>query len=253
MPCVPPEKPLSGCHLLYTRNRAHWQRFAPHARRLGAIPWHLPLMDTRRETLDARALHHCEHADALVFASANAVIHLLAQYRPKDRQMLVSIGEKTAASLRDAGHRDIRVAPPPYDSEALLQVFRPHGLRIALIGAPGGRPLLRKALLGDNRVVSITAYRRYNPTNAWPYNPGTLDVIFLGSVQTLRHLTEITPQNALKLLECRVLVAAMSPRIASAAAKTGFVHCISSRLADETQLIEALCAWWLATKGTSHE
>lgn len=249
MLCVTPETPLSGCHLLYTRSHAHWHRFAPCVRRLGAIPSHLPLMDTRREPLDAGALQQCAQAEALVFTSANAVIHLLAQYRPQHKQMLVCIGEKTAAALSDAGYREILVAPPPYDSEALLNIWHPRDLTIALIGAPGGRSLLRKALSGDNRIVTIASYRRYNPSSDWPYHQRVFDVIFLSSVQTVRHLCEITPQNDLKLLKCRVLVAAMSPRIAAAAARTGFVHCISSGLADETQLIKALSAWWLSNRG----
>ena len=253
MPCATPEKPLSGCQLIYTRNRAHWRQFAPLVHHLGAIPWHLPLMDTQRETLDARALRSCKQADALVFVSANAVTHLLTQYRPTNRQMLVCLGEKTAATLRNAAYPASLVAPPPHDSEALLKIWRPRGLRIALICAPGGRSLLGQALLGDNGIARVVSYRRYNPSKTWPYNERAFDAIVLSSVQTLRHLTEITPQNVLKLLEYRLLVAAMSPRIASAAAQAGFVHCISSEFADERQLIEALCAWWLSTKGTSNE
>lgn len=243
--------PLQGCRILYTRSKQHWLQAEPLLRQLGAQPYHLPLLDTKMQPLSAKALEQCRKADDLVFVSAQAVQHFLAQYQPVFQQNLIAIGMKTVDALTAHAQTRFLVAPPPYNSEALLRIWQPQRHKIALIAAEGGRDLLYTTLSEDNEVYRIDAYQRFNPTHAWNFEMPLPHCILLASVQTLAHFLAITPQNMLKLLQCRAVIVALSPRIMQAAVHAGFLHCISAQYADERHLISCLEQWWLLTQGDS--
>ncbi len=253
MPCVTPDTPLAGCRLLYTRNHTHWQRQQPLLQALGADVRHLPLLDTRPLPLTSGEIAFCAQADALLFTSANAVSHLLSQYSPHCAQDCVAIGQATAQAL--AAEKIVRIlaAPAPYHSESLLDFWQPQQRSIALICAPGGRELLFRRLSVSNRVRRIRPYQRYNPTQHWPFAQIRFDVLLLSSAQTLTHLQQITPQNALKLLQCHVHMACISQRVSEKARESGFQHCLTASVADEPHLIQTVSTWWLSKKGALHE
>ena len=71
---------LSGCIILYTRDSSHYPAFRAHITALGGTTYHLPLMATVPQPLSAADRSILDNSDILVFTSAAAVQHLLAQY-----------------------------------------------------------------------------------------------------------------------------------------------------------------------------
>ncbi|RKW09097.1 MAG: hypothetical protein D8H94_17795 [Cardiobacterium sp.] len=133
---------LSGCIILYTRDSSHYPAFRACITALGGTTYHLPLMATAPQPLSAADRSILDSSDTLVFTSAAAVQHLLAQY-PLRGQQTITIGTATAAALPCPPNR---CAPPPYNSETLLADWQPHGARIALIAAQEGRQMLTETL-----------------------------------------------------------------------------------------------------------
>ena len=89
---------LSGCIILYTRDSSHYPAFRTRITALGGTTYHLPLMATAPQPLSAADRTILESSDTLVFTSAAAVQHLLAQY-PLRGQQTIAIGTATAAAL----------------------------------------------------------------------------------------------------------------------------------------------------------
>ena len=231
---------LSGCIILYTRDSSHYPAFRARITALGGTTYHLPLMATAPQLLSAADRTILDNSDTLVFTSAAAVQHLLAQY-PLCGQQTIAIGTATAAALPCPPNR---CAPPPYNSEALLADWQPHGARIALIAAPEGKQMLAETLSKNNTVRTIYPYRRTNPSTHYPSALPIPHIITIASQQTLDHLLAIVPQEKRKLLKCRTCIAAISERVAQYAEKQGFHTHIHAEKAGETEQIAAICRWW---------
>lgn len=241
---------LRGCRILYTRSQAHQQAFFRKVSALGGEVYFLPLLDTETTALTPVAIRQVKSADILLFTSANAVRHLLCQYQPQPWQTAAAIGKKTAAALPFAR---VITAPPPYNSEALLSIWRPRKKNIAVIGAAGGRKLLTDSLGKDNKVQSIYCYRRFNPTLCYPETLPIPDVITIASRATLDNLCAIIPQSILKLLQYRACVAAISASAACYAAQYSFQHRIFAKAATETDQITSICHWWNTRRSIVHD
>lgn len=232
---------LRGCRILYTRSKEHHDAFLQKIARLAGEVYTLPLLDTEMLLLSVSAKKWTEEADILLFTSANAVRHLLAQYQPQPRQTLVAVGKQTAAALPFA---KTIIAPPPYNSEALLRIWRPYKKKIAVIAAPGGRTLLADTLGKNNTVQIIYSYRRFNPSHCYPKELPLPHIITIASRTTLDNLCAIIPQSELKLLQYRTCVAAISASVACYAAQQLFQHRIFAKTATETDQIVSICHWW---------
>lgn len=231
---------LSGCTILYTRDSSHYPAFRARITALGGTTYHLPLMATIPQPLSAADRTILDGSDTLVFTSAAAVQHLLAQY-PLRGQRTVAIGTATAAALPCLPNR---CAPPPYNSEALLADWQPRDARIALIAAPDGRQMLAETLGKNNTVHTIYPYRRTNPGTHYPPTLPTPHIITIASRQTLDHLLAIAPQEKRKLIKCHTCIAAISKRVAQYAEERGFLKQICAEKAGETEQIAAICRWW---------
>ena len=242
-------KALTHCTILYTRDAAHYPAFRDRIADLGGTALHLPLMATRTRSLSAAERTTLDRSDILVFTSAAAACHLQEQY-PLRGQQTVAIGKATAAALPQPPNI---TAPAPYNSEALLAHWQPHGARIALIAAPGGRPYLAEILSQNNTVYTLYSYSRYNPSARWPEALPLPDTITIASQQTLDNLLAIIPQEKRKLIQYRACIAALSARVAQYAEKQGFQHIIAAENASETRQIAAICHWWKQTQEQRHD
>lgn len=239
--------PLAGCRVLHTRADRHWPQARNTLKQLGASPLHLPLMDTR-----AIPFQTPQALDAALFTSANAVEHFLAHSALPCAA--VAIGAKTAQTLIRHNHPPTVTAPPPYDSEALLSVWQPHGQHIAIIAAHGGRQILAEALAAHNRVNIVYAYERFCPATRCIFTETNLPhATLIASQRTLDHLLKIAEPNTLKLLQWRTCIVALSPRIARYATDLGFRQTASAASADETAQLHALAEWWKNNKELRHE
>ena len=79
---------LSGCIILYTRDSSHYPAFRACITALGGTTYHLPLMATAPQPLSAADRTILDNSDTLVFTSAAAVQHLLAQYPLRGQQTI---------------------------------------------------------------------------------------------------------------------------------------------------------------------
>lgn len=238
-------KPLTDCHVLYTRAQSHYTQFSKQIELLGGKTYSYPLMDTQALELSLQDIQAIEEADYLVFTSANAVKHFPFQHDYTAKA--IAIGKATENALKTAKVLPILTAPPPYTSESLLSIFQPTQKRILIIAAPNGRTYLYQHLVRNNPKTSyLYNYVRYNPSSHWTF-PLTkaFDVLVIASQQTLNNLIEITPQTPLNLLQCNTCMLTFSERISCTARKVGFQTVLTVPRADEIALIETLTHWWL--------
>lgn len=242
---------LAGCRVLYTRDKAHWQKIAPLLRALGAEAVHLPVLSTRRVSLSQAQIDGLTHCSDWVFTSVNAVRHLITQtdVRPKSA---IAIGKKTAQALQSVGISPVYVAPAPYTSEALLACWRPSGRKIAIIAAAGGRMVLKTHLAQENAVREVYAYERYCPTRCYHLTK-PVSAIVIASQTGLDNLIKISQRQQLKLLQCAACVVAISERVQMYAYQQGFLSAIAAASATEEAQIEGLRQWWTEQQGATDE
>ncbi|SUO96555.1 uroporphyrinogen-III synthase [Suttonella ornithocola] len=238
-------RPLSNCHVLYTRAYSHYLRFEKQIELLGGNAYSYPLMDTHALELSLQDIQTLQEADYLIFTSVNAV-----KYFPFEHiytAKAIAIGKATEKALKTSRIVPVITAPPPYTSESLLSIFQPIQKNILIIAAPNGRTYLYQNLVKNNPKTSyLYNYARYNPSTHWTFPiTKTFDALVIASQQTLNNLIEITPQTPLNLLQCNTCMLTFSERISCAARKLGFETVLTVPQADEIALIETLTHWWL--------
>lgn len=239
-------KPLQGCHILYTRAAAHWAHFQQRITQLGGSCEHLPLLEFCRLPLHEAQRLFCAQSHIWLFTSRNAVEHFFAQNPPPPARQIIAIGHATAQALSVHGCASFS-APPPYTSEALLSVFQPQGQTISIISGEGGRDLLLHSLARHNDCRKIEVYRRELPAYSRQRCPAfhhLPDVVTFASSETLMNLMQIDDQKAVKMLQCTALVAALSARVAEVAREHDFHSILIAPRADEEAQINDLIHWW---------
>ncbi|MBV7434121.1 uroporphyrinogen-III synthase [Cardiobacteriaceae bacterium TAE3-ERU3] len=240
-------------HLIYTRDTQDWQRFVSRYPALAQHSSHYPLLCIEEQALTPPDINFLKTADYLVFTSQHAVEHLVNQYTPSTEQYCIAIGQRTEAALSQSiPNTPIETAPPPYNSEALIESWWPDAKRIAIIGAPGGRTLLLESLGKRNHTQFISTYTRQcrQHHSQLPYQPDKFNIIMITSGSSLKCLVEITPQKKLKLLQYQAIMACISPRLAELARKSGFQQVFSASQANEDTLVSAIAAWRPPFSGT---
>ncbi|HZP67028.1 MAG TPA: uroporphyrinogen-III synthase [Rudaea sp.] len=159
--------PLTGATVVVTRPTAAAATLKRRAAALGAAVVALPGLSLRGADdprAAARALRAARTADAAIFVSPAAVRHaaLLAPLAFSRRTTVFAVGAATARALRRRGISAQH--PQRQDSEGLLALpalARVRGKRVALIGAPGGREALPRALRRRGAAVErVDVYRR---------------------------------------------------------------------------------------------
>lgn len=165
--------PLVGASVVVTRPASSAATLKRHVRALGGVALGLPGIGVRATNDPAaarRALREARTADLVVFTSPNAVRHTYAltpNLRFARTTQICAIGAGSARALARRGVREALHPTQRQDSEGLLGLApfaRVRGKRIVLIGAPGGRDLLREELRRRGaKVEFVPVYRRVAP------------------------------------------------------------------------------------------
>ncbi len=243
---------LAGASLIVTRpvgdGAALKRRIATRGGRALSLPGSSlrALADTPALRAQLRA---ARDADRVIFSSPAAVrfaFVLAPALRFARRTLVFGVGAATARALSRFGLSDVLI-PSRQDSEGLLalpQLKQLQGLRVALIGAPGGRELLPQSLIrrGAN-LTRIGVYQRLPPRLNRRHFAAieTLSApcfVLLSSEQTLANLCRVLPADSLARLRA-VEVIASSARIAAAARECGFARVSLARSAASGDLIAA--------------
>lgn len=244
------DKPnLRGRTVVITRPAGTASALARRVRALGGIPLLLPGLSLRgvADAADARdGLRTALMAELIVFTSPAAVRHAAALGPLQTTATVLAVGQGTARALRRHGV-GAPLAPQRQDSEGLLEHPVLHdlrGRRVALIGAPGGRGVLRGQLAARGaRLHELHVYRRVPPrldrrhVEALRQLPASARVL-LSSAEALHNLQRALPAAAWKRL-CTATAVASSERLAEAAHAAGFARIVTAASALSADLLAA--------------
>ncbi len=246
----PRDKPgLHGRIVVITRPAGTASALARRVRALGGVPLLLPGLALRgvADAVAARAdLRVALRSELIVFTSPAAVRYAAALLPLHTAASVLAVGQGTARSLRRHGIA-APLAPRRQDSEGLLEHAALHdlrGRRVALIGAPGGRGLLREQLAARAaRLHELHVYRRVPPrldrrhVDALLRLPPSAQVL-LSSAEALHNLQQLLPAAAWTRL-CAATAVASSERLASAARAAGFRRIVTAASALSADLLAA--------------
>ncbi|WP_201313849.1 uroporphyrinogen-III synthase [Dyella sp. EPa41] len=226
---------LRGRTVVITRPAGTGSSLAREVRRRGGTPVLLPGLSLHAAgasgpTLDA--LHAALGDDLLIFTSP-AAVRFAARLAPLRTQAAVfAVGQGTARALRRHGVKAPLAPALRQDSEGLLDhplLADPRGRRVALIGAPGGRGVLRATLAERGaRLREVHVYQRGVPrwqarhVEALRQLPADACVL-LSSAEALGNLQQGLPAFAWTKL-CGAIAVASSERLADAARSAGFAR-----------------------------
>ncbi|MGO4701761.1 uroporphyrinogen-III synthase [Dyella sp. 2RAB6] len=225
--------PLAGRVVVITRPAGTATALVRRVRALGGEPLVLPGLSLRGAEdppAVAAALRAALRDEVLVFTSP-AAVRFAAKLAPlRTRATVLAVGQGTARALRR--HGIAALAPQRQDSEGLLQqpaLRELGGRRVALIGAPGGRGLLREQFAARGAELrELHVYRRVAPrllrrhVDAVTALPRSARVL-LSSAEALEHLHALLPPPAWARL-CAATAVASSERLAAAARAAGFTR-----------------------------
>jgi len=240
---------LAGRTLVITRPAGTARAMARQVRVRGGVPVLLPGLSLRAadDVAAARAdMREALDAELLLFTSPAAVRFAAALLPLATRATVLAVGQGTARALRRHG---LSALAPGYrqDSEGLLampELQSLHGRCVALVGAPGGRGLLRDRLVTRGaRLHEAHVYRRVPPrlgprhVEAVRQLPADARVL-LSSAEALQNLRAVLPPSAWQRL-CVALAVVSSERLAAAARAAGFTRV---RLAASARASDLLAA-----------
>ncbi|MDE2155126.1 MAG: uroporphyrinogen-III synthase [Xanthomonadaceae bacterium] len=223
---------LQGRVVVITRPAGTAAGLAQQVRKAGGVPLLLPGLAVcgPADEAPARAgLRAALAEDVLIFSSRAAVRFAAALAPLRTRAAVMAVGQGTAQALRQHGIESPLV-PSRQDSEGMLDHPALQELvdrRVALIGAPGGRGLLREALAARGaRLREVHVYQRAAPrldrrhVDALLQLPLT-SLVLLSSAEALHNLGRLLPPPALARL-CAATAVVSSERLVVAAGKAGF-------------------------------
>lgn len=160
-------------------------------------------------------------------------------------------GRGTAQALADHGITPVAIPETRFDSEGLLALpalAPPLQGELLLIGAPGGRDLLREQLSQRGlRVTPVTVYQRVParvPARHWLIDASRYAhlAVILSSAAMLERLREAAPATALGHLHAHALLVVSSDRLAELAHAQGFRRCVRAASPSDRDLVDAVRA-----------
>jgi uroporphyrinogen-III synthase len=241
---------LNGRTVVITRPAGTGSPLARQVRRLGGVALLLPglsLHGADRPDDIAEALRTAMGDDLLVFTSP-AAVRFAARLTPlRTRSIVLAVGQGTAQALRRHGVNEPLAPAQRQDSEGLLDhqaLANLRGRRVALIGAPGGRGVLRTELSARGaQLREIHVYRRGTPRwqrrqlDALAQLPADARVL-LSSAEALDNLRQGLPSASYARLHAAVAVVS-SERLAEAARAGGFSKVVVASSALSADLLAA--------------
>lgn len=243
------ETGLSGRIMVITRPVGTSAALARRVRALGGVPLLLPGLALRGPADPAMAGNDLCAALAdqlLIFTSPAAVRYAAALLPLATTASVIAVGQGTARALRRHGVAK-PLTPTRQDSEGVLEHAVLHDLkdrRVALIGAPGGRGVLREELAARGaRLREVHVYRRVAPrldrrhVDAVSQLPASATVL-LSSAEALQNLRDLLPPPAWARL-CAATAVVSSERLAMAAHAAGFTRTVLAASALSADLLDA--------------
>ena len=233
--------------VVVTRPTGTAAALARRVRACGGAPLLMPGLSLRGvdDAATRTALRAALGDDLLVFTSPAAVRYAAALAPLRTRAIVLAVGQGTAHALRR--HGVLAQAPSRQDSEGLLDLPAAqalHGRRVALIGAPGGRGVLREQLAARGaRLREVQVYRRVPPRLDRRHFEAVLALprsarVLISSGEALENLMHALPPPALVRLRAAVAVVS-SERLAQAAHAAGFARIVQADSALAADLLAA--------------
>ena len=240
---------LRGRVVVITRPAGTAATLARQVRRLGGVPLLLPGLTLRGVADEAAARRDLQSAlqdDVLVFTSPAAVRFAVTLAPLRTTATVLAIGHGTARALRRHGIR-MPLTPLQQDSEGLLEHPALHdlrGRRVGLIGAAGGRGLLREQILARGaQLRELHVYRRMAPrldrrhVDALLQLPSSAQLL-LSSAEALHNLHRLLPPAAWTRLSAATAVVS-SERLAAAARDSSLSRIVLAASALPADLLDA--------------
>jgi uroporphyrinogen-III synthase len=224
----------NGRTVVITRPAGTASALARQVRATGDTPLLIPGLSLRAadHADDARAQwRDAMRDDLLAFTSPAAVRYAFALAPLKTKATVLAVGQGTASALRRHGI-DAQAPTAQQNSEGLLELAPLqllHGRRVALIGASGGRALLRDTLLARGATLrEVHVYRRVAPRLYRRHIDAVMRLtgdarVLLSSAEALQNLSDALPPAAWQKLQAAIAVVS-SPRLAEIARAAGFVR-----------------------------
>jgi uroporphyrinogen-III synthase len=251
---IPPMagKALAGVGVVITRPAATARPLARQVLALGGSPVLVPGLSLRG-VADAEAARGAlvqALGDELVVFTSPAAVRFAARLMPlATRATVVAVGQGTAMALRRLG---IVVEAPArrQDSEGLLELealAAIEGRHVALIGAAGGRGLLRDELTARGaHLREVHVYRRVPPRLDRRHVEALLDlpgraVVLLSSAEALANLHRSLPAPVWERLR-RTVAVVSSERLRDIALAAGFADVAVAASAMPGDLLDAATA-----------
>lgn len=218
-------------------------------RALGGVPLLLPGLALRGviDEAAARAGLQAALTDELLIFTSPAAVRFAAALAPLQTSATVlAVGQGTARALHRHGIGAPH-APRQQDSEGLLDHPALHDLqghRVALIGAPGGRGVLREQLAARGaQLRELHVYRRIAPRLDRRHREALLQLpasawVLLSSAEALHNLCQLLPPPALARF-CAATAVVSSDRLATAARAAGFARIVLAASALSADLLGA--------------
>ncbi|WP_448096214.1 uroporphyrinogen-III synthase [Luteibacter yeojuensis] len=242
--------PLRNVTVVITRPAGTAGPLARRVRKLGGIPVSVPGLSLRA-TEDAAAvdaaLRRALEGDVLVFTSP-AAVRFAADVLPlATRAAVIAVGRGTARALKTASVAEVRFPETSQNSEGVLalpELTNVTGKRVALVGAPGGRGVIREQLALRGAVMEeIHVYHRVAPRiDRRHIDPllklGRRSAVLLSSAEALDHLRRALIAPAWRKLVQAVAVVS-SDRLREIAVEAGFERVAVARSALPTDLLQA--------------
>jgi len=242
--------PLRNVTVVITRPAGTAGPLARRVRKLGGIPVSVPglsLRATEDATAVGASLRRALEGDVVVFTSP-AAVRFAADVLPlATRATVIAVGRGTARALKTADVSDVHFPETSQDSEGVLglaELADVAGKRVALVGAPGGRGLLREALAARGADLDeIHVYHRVAPRiDRRHIDPllklGRRSAVLLSSAEALDHLRRALVAPAWRRLVQAVAVVS-SERMRAAALDAGFERVAVARSALPADLLTA--------------
>ncbi len=250
---------LSGRRILLTRPEGQVESLAARLRAQGTEISHFPALRITLSPPDSTAQALVEQAAFIIFVSANAVRGLMAGPDPlvhvvRRASGIAAIGPATTKALLEIGLEPDVVAPPPYNSEALLSAPVLQDLKrrqVVIVRGQSGREMLADELGRRGAEVQyLEVYRRDPPTDMLSLGEmpgGPPEAICITSAEIAENLLQCVAPEEETVLRGSALIAG-NTRIAEACRKLGYTA--PAGVADnpgDDAMIDALTSYFAAS------